>query len=85
MEKPTISCKRSLRKISLSQATQLMYIDPLFLVATTGRSWRERDVFIKTNFSYLGRSSLQKSFRSSKLSEALNYDKKQTSLTKSFI
>jgi len=62
-----------------------MYFNNLYLVGLTGRSWRERDVLIKTNFSYLGRSSLQKSFRSNKLSEALNYDKKQTSLTKSFI
>jgi hypothetical protein len=62
-----------------------MYLHYLFLVGTTGRSWRERDVFIKTNFTYLGRSSLQKTVRSSKLSEALKYDKKQTSLTKSFI
>lgn len=46
------------------------------LVAQTGRSWRSRDVFVKTNYSFLGRSSLPKGNRSRMLSDTLYHDKK---------
>ena len=57
----------------------------IMIVANTGRSWRSRDSFIKTNYSFLGRSSLPKNHRSKELSNSLHRDKKQSPLTKSMI
>ncbi len=68
---------------AINNLTNVLFLS--YVVAQTGRSWRSRDVFIKTNYSFLGRSSLPKSNRSKLLSTSLHHDKKETPGTKNFI